>query len=70
MVEAKWSVEEHPVVKQSRALCRHTTCRNNRNNMSNRNNQISTSDCPGGNRNFNINNNAQQIVRSIAICKH
>ena len=31
---------------------------------------VSMSDCPGGNRNFNINNNAQQIVRSIAICKH
>ena len=31
---------------------------------------LSASDCPGGNRNFNINSNAQQIVRSIAICKH
>ena len=31
---------------------------------------MSTSDCPGGNRNFNINNNAQQIVRSIAVYKH
>ena len=29
-----------------------------------------TSDCPLGNRNFNKNNNAQQIVRSIVICKH
>ena len=32
--------------------------------------KMSTSDCPGGNRNFNINSNAQQIVRGIAICKH
>ena len=31
---------------------------------------MSTSDCPGGNRNYNINSNSQQIVQSIAICKH
>ena len=32
--------------------------------------KMSTSDCPGGNRDFNINSHAQQIVQSIAICKH
>ena len=31
---------------------------------------MSTSDCPGANRNFNINRNVQQSVRSIAMCKH
>ena len=30
---------------------------------------MSTRDCPGGNGNFNINSNVQQIVRSIAIFK-
>ena len=29
--------------------------------------ETSTSDCPGGNRNFSLNSNAQQIVRSVAI---
>ena len=32
--------------------------------------KMSTSDCPGGNRNFNTNSNAQQIVQSIAIREH
>ena len=40
------------------------------NDFINNKESMATSDCPGGNRNFNINNNAQQIVQSIAICKH
>ena len=31
---------------------------------------MSASDCPGRSRNFNINSNGQQIVRSITMCKH